>query len=143
MNVSLNWLNNHLDLSAFTTAEISDLLTFSGIEVEDIRQSGVPSELIVVAQIKEAVQHPDADKLKVCQVDAGEGSLRQIVCGAKNYSVGDKVPCALPGADLGEGFVIKEGKLRGVPSLGMLCGAPEIGLTDDCGREHEGQALLR
>ncbi len=131
MNTSLSWLNDHLDLSGLSTAELSDLLTFSGIEVEGIISRGIPSELIVVAQIKEATPHPDADKLKVCMVDAGEANLRQIVCGAKNYSVGDKVPCALPGADLGEGFVIKEGKLRGVPSLGMLCGASEIGMTDE------------
>ncbi|GHC47758.1 phenylalanine--tRNA ligase subunit beta [Roseibacillus persicicus] len=131
MNTSLSWLNDHIDLAELSTAEISDLLTFSGIEVEGIESKGIPSELIVVAQIKEAQQHPDADKLKVCMVDAGEPELRQIVCGAKNYSVGDKVPCALPGADLGGGFVIKEGKLRGVASLGMLCGASEIGMPDE------------
>ncbi|MGJ8723816.1 MAG: phenylalanine--tRNA ligase subunit beta [Roseibacillus sp.] len=130
MNTSLSWLNDHIDLAGLSTAELSDLLTFSGIEVEGIDSKGIPSELIVVAQIKEANPHPDADKLKVCMVDAGEAELRQIVCGAKNYSVGDKVPCALPGADLGGGFVIKEGKLRGVPSLGMLCGASEIGMPD-------------
>lgn len=131
MNVSLNWLNDHLDLTHMSLQQVDDLLTFAGIEVEGISKTGVPSELIVVAQIKSAEQHPDADKLKVCQVDAGESQLRQIVCGAKNYNVGDKVPCALPGADLGGGFVIKEGKLRGVASLGMLCGADEIGLTDE------------
>ena len=131
MNVSLNWLNDYLDLSHMSLQEIDDLLTFAGIEVEGVTHTGVPSEKVVVAQIKSAEQHPDADKLKVCQVDAGESELRQIVCGAKNYSVGDKVPCALPGADLGAGFVIKEGKLRGVASLGMLCGAGEIGLVDE------------
>ncbi|MBK1855587.1 phenylalanine--tRNA ligase subunit beta [Verrucomicrobiaceae bacterium 5K15] len=130
MNVSLNWLNDHLDLSHMSLQEIDDLLTFAGVEVEGIESKGVPSDKIVVAQVKSAEQHPDADKLKVCMVDAGEGELRQIVCGAKNYKVGDKVPCALPGADLGGGFVIKEGKLRGVPSLGMLCAAGEIGLID-------------
>lgn len=131
MNTSLSWLNDHIDLSGLCTSELSELLTFSGIEVEGITTKGIPSELVVVAQIKEANPHPDADKLKVCLVDAGEPELRQIVCGAKNYSVGDKVPCALPGADLGGGFVIKEGKLRGVASLGMLCGASEIGMTDE------------
>ena len=130
MNTSLSWLNDHIDLAGLSTAELSDLLTFSGIEVEGIESKGIPSDLVVVAQIKDAQPHPDADKLKVCMVDAGEPELRQIVCGAKNYSVGDKVPCALPGADLGAGFVIKEGKLRGVPSLGMLCGASEIGMPD-------------
>ena len=126
MNTSLSWLNDHIDLTGLSTSELSDLLTFSGIEVEGIESKGIPSELIVVAQIKEANPHPDADKLKVCLVDVGEAEWRQIVCGAKNYSVGYKVPCALPGADLCGGFVIKEGKLRGVTSLGMLCGASEI-----------------
>ena len=131
MNVSLNWLNDHLDLSAMSLQEIDDLLTFAGVEVEGISQKGVPSDKVVVAQIKSAEKHPDADKLKVCMVDAGEGELRQIVCGAQNYSVGDKVPCALPGADLGGGFVIKDGKLRGVESKGMLCGPDEIGLASE------------
>ncbi len=131
MNVSLNWLNDHLDLSGYSVDQLDDLLTFAGVEVEGIHAKGVTTNLIVVAEIKEAVQHPDADRLKVCQVDAGEGNLRQIVCGAQNYKVGDKVPCALPGADLGGGFVINEGKLRGVDSKGMLCGAGEIGLVDE------------
>jgi phenylalanyl-tRNA synthetase beta chain len=127
MNISLNWLSTHLDLSGKSIAEISDLFTFAGVEVEGIVTKGISSEKIVVAQIMEAVQHPDADKLKVTQVDAGEGQLRQIVCGAKNYKVGDKVPCCLPGADLG-GFVIGEAKMRGVESKGMLAAAEEIGL---------------
>ncbi|NWK55323.1 phenylalanine--tRNA ligase subunit beta [Verrucomicrobiaceae bacterium N1E253] len=130
MNVSLNWLKDHLDLADFSLQQIDDLLTFAGVEVEGIEQKGVPSDRIVVAQVKSAEQHPNADRLKVCMVDAGEGELRQIVCGAQNYKVGDKVPCALPGSDLGGGFVIKEGKLRGVESKGMLCAAGEIGLTD-------------
>lgn len=131
MNVSLNWLNDHLDLADYSLQQIDDLLTFAGVEVEGIQQKGVPSDKIVVAQIKSAEQHPNADRLKVCMVDAGEGELRQIVCGAQNYKVGNKVPCALPGADLGGGFVIKEGKLRSVESKGMLCGADEIGLISE------------
>jgi len=127
MNISLNWLSTHLDLSGKSISEISDLFTFAGVEVEGIITKGISSEKIVVAKIMEAVQHPDADKLKVTQVDAGEGQLRQIVCGAKNYKVGDKVPCCLPGADLG-GFVIGETKMRGVESKGMLAAAEEIGL---------------
>ena len=127
MNISLNWLSTHLDLSGKSIAEISDLFTFAGVEVEGIVTKGIASDKIVVAQIKEAVQHENADKLKVTQVDAGEGQLRQIVCGAKNYKVGDKVPCCLPGTDLG-GFVIGETKMRGVESKGMLAAAEEIGL---------------
>lgn len=131
MKLSLNWLSEQLNLSQYTIDQLSDLLTFAGVEVEGIERTGVPSDLIVVAQVKEKSPHPDADKLNICQVDTSEGQLRQIVCGAKNYKIGDKVPCALPGADLGGGFVIKEGKLRGVASNGMLCGANEIGLPDD------------
>ncbi|MFC4992061.1 phenylalanine--tRNA ligase subunit beta [Rubritalea tangerina] len=130
MNVSFNWLNDHLDLSDHSLEQLDDLLTFAGVEVEGISRTGVPSDKIVVAQIMEAVQHPDADKLKVTQVDAGEGALRQIVCGAKNYKVGDKVPCCLPGASLGS-FTIGETKMRGVESKGMLAAASEIGLVDE------------
>jgi len=128
MNISLNWLSTHLDLTGKSVQEIDDLLTFAGVEVEGIESKGIASEQIVVAQIMEAVQHPDADKLKVTQVDCGEGKLRQIVCGAKNYQVGDKVPCCLPGAQLPAGFIIGETKMRGVESKGMLAAAEEIGL---------------
>jgi phenylalanyl-tRNA synthetase beta chain len=128
MNVSLNWLATHLDLSGKSIREIDDLLTFAGVEVEGIVSKGVSSGKIVVARIMEAVQHPNADRLKVTQVDAGEGALRQIVCGARNYQVGDKVPCALPGAELPGGFTIGETVMRKVESRGMLCSAEEIGL---------------
>ncbi len=128
MNVSLNWLATHLDLSGKSIKEIDDLFTFAGVEVEGIISKGIASDRIVVAQIMEAVQHPNADKLKVTQVDAGEGTLRQIVCGAQNYKVGDKVPCCLPGAELPAGFTIGETKMRGVESKGMLAAAAEIGL---------------
>ena len=130
MNVSLNWLKERLDLGSRSIDEISDLLTFAGIEVEGLQHVGVQTDQIVVAEIKEAVQHPDADRLKVTQVDAGEGQLRQIVCGATNYKVGDKVPCCLPGAELPGGFTIGETKMRGVESRGMLAAGSEIGLTD-------------
>ena len=113
MNVSLNWLNDHLDLANYSLQQIDDLLTFAGVEVEGIEQKGVPSDKIVVAQVKSAEQHPNADRLKVCMVDAGEDDLRQIVCGAQNYKVGDKVPCALPGADLGGGFVLHQSDRSG------------------------------
>jgi len=128
MNISLNWLATHLDLSGKSIKEIDDLFTFAGVEVEGIVSKGIASEKIVVAQIKEAVQHPNADRLKVTQVDCGEGQLRQIVCGAQNYKVGDKVPCALPGAELPGGFTIGETVMRKVESKGMLCAAAEIGL---------------
>jgi phenylalanyl-tRNA synthetase beta chain len=128
MNISLNWLATHLDLSGKSIKEIDDLFTFAGVEVEGIISKGIASEKIVVAQIMEAVQHPNADRLKVTQVDCGEAALRQIVCGAQNYQVGDKVPCALPGAELPGGFTIGETIMRKVESKGMLCAAAEIGL---------------
>lgn len=128
MNVSLNWLATHLDLSGKSIKEIDDLFTFAGVEVEGIVSKGITSDRIVVAQIMEAVQHPNADRLKVTQVNCGEATLRQIVCGAQNYKVGDKVPCALPGAELPGGFTIGETVMRKVESKGMLCAASEIGL---------------
>jgi len=128
MNVSLSWLNDHLDLSGRSIDELDDLLTFSGIEVEGLQSM---PDLLVVAQITSSDPHPDADKLSVCKVDDGSGELRQIVCGAKNYQVGDKVPLALPGCQLAEDFKIKSGKLRGVESHGMLCSASELGMPDE------------
>lgn len=138
MKVSLSWLSAHIDLSHLSIPQLSDLLTFAGIEVEGIEQKGVNTDLIVVGQIAESVQHPDAEKLSVCQVDVGQSALRQIVCGAKNFKVGDKVPVALPGAELPGGFQIKEGKLRGIASLGMMCSGRELGLSDD----HAGLLIL-
>ena len=132
MNVSLKWLSDHVDFSEYSMDELDDLLTFTGIEVEGIQS--LPDNL-VVAEVLSSEKHPDADKLSVCQVDDGSGTPRQIVCGARNYRVGDKVPLARPGCvlDAGDGktFEIREGKLRGVESLGMMCAASEIGLTDD------------
>ncbi len=133
MKISLNWLSQYIDLAGLSVDEMSDMLTFAGIEVEDIHQQGVDSPYVVVAQVAAAEKHPEADRLKVCQVDVGDGTLHQIVCGAQNYKVGDKVPCALPGAVLPGNFEIKVGKLRGVESRGMLCSASELGLPD---KEH-------
>jgi phenylalanyl-tRNA synthetase beta chain len=128
MNISLNWLATHLDLFGKSIKQIDDLFTFAGVEVEGMISKGITSDRIVVAQIMEAVQHPHADRLKVTQVDCGEATLRQIVCGAQNYQVGDKVPCALPGAELPGGFTIGETVMRKIESRGMLCAAVEIGL---------------
>ncbi len=127
MKVSLNWLRELVDLPP-DVPQLVGLLTLAGVEVEDVIQLGVTIPNVVVAQIRESVQHPNADRLSVCQVDDGSGVARQIVCGAKNYAVGDKVPLALPGAVLGPDFKIKVGKLRGVESQGMLCSAEELGM---------------
>ncbi len=127
MKVSLNWLSELIELPP-TVPALVDLLTLAGVEVEGVHTTGCAIPNVVVAEIKESVQHPNADRLSVCQVDDGSGALRQIVCGAKNYKVGDKVPCALPGAKLSADFTIKAGKLRSVDSNGMLCSADELGL---------------
>ena len=124
------------------TAELANLLTMAGLEVESTQPVAPPFSRVVVAEIVEAEQHPNADRLRVCRVDAGVHSkdgLLQIVCGAPNARVGIKVPLALVGAELpaaeegGATFVIKLGKLRGVESQGMLCSAKELKLSDDHG----------
>lgn len=130
MKISLNWLREHLDWTGKSVEELEQLLTFAGVEIEAVIAQGVQSDRVVVAQVMEAEQHPNADRLKVTKVDAGEGEWRQIVCGAQNYRVGDKVPCALPGAILPNGFKIGETTMRGVLSRGMLCAASEIGWQD-------------
>ena len=86
---------------------------------------------MIVSQIAASSRHPNADRLTVCEVDDGSGTKRQIVCGATNYKVGDKVPLALPGAKLPNGTEIRKSKLRGVESEGMLCSAIELGLGQD------------
>lgn len=127
MKISLNWLRESVELPS-SVDELSHLLTRAGVEVEGVISLGVAIPKVVVAQINESTQHPNADRLSVCKVDDGSGVPRQIVCGAKNYKVGDKVPLALPGAVLPGDFKIKVGKLRGVESEGMLCSAEELGL---------------
>ncbi|MBA2672608.1 phenylalanine--tRNA ligase subunit beta [Ramlibacter sp.] len=116
--------------------QIADVLTMGGLEVEDLRPVAPPFSKVVVGEIKEAVQHPNADRLRVCQVDVGTGTLLNIVCGAPNARVGIRVPTALVGAELppgddGKPFQIKTGKLRGVESQGMLCSARELKLNED------------
>ncbi len=132
MKVSLKWLSDHVDFGDYSLEHLDDLLTFAGIEVEGV---GCLPDHLVVAEVLSSEKHPDADKLSVCRVDDGTGTPRQIVCGAKNYRVGDKVPLALPGCELdagdGKTFTIREGKLRGVESRGMMCAASEIGLADE------------
>ncbi len=129
MKFSLRWLSHYLDLTV-PAPQMLDRLTLAGTEVEHVSMTGVESPLVVVAQIISSAPHPNADRLSVCQVNDGTGT-RQIVCGAKNYKVGDKVPLALPGARLPGDFVIKESKLRGELSQGMLCSARELAIAED------------
>ncbi|MAM90304.1 MAG: phenylalanine--tRNA ligase subunit beta [Opitutaceae bacterium] len=132
MKVSLNWLQRYLDLPE-SPQEIADSLTLLGFEVDDIETTGVPPlEHVIVGEVLEREQHPNADRLGVCRVALGDSvGEKSIVCGATNYKVGDRVPVALPGATLPGGFTIKRSKLRGVESDGMMCSGKEIGASDD------------
>ncbi|TFZ08564.1 phenylalanine--tRNA ligase subunit beta [Ramlibacter humi] len=130
-----SWLREFCN-PPLATKQIADVLTMGGLEVEDLRPVAPPFTKVVVGEIKEAVQHPNADRLRVCQVDVGQGALLNIVCGAPNARVGIRVPTALVGAELppgddGKPFAIKLGKLRGVESQGMLCSARELKLSED------------
>ena len=135
-----SWLREFCD-PPLSTQQLADLLTMSGMEVEALRAAAPPFSRVVVGEIVEALPHPNADKLRVCLVEAGayskDGPL-QIVCGAPNARAGIRVPLALVGAVLpagedGNAMRIGVGKLRGVDSLGMLCSARELKLSEDHG----------
>ncbi|UHL64629.1 phenylalanine--tRNA ligase subunit beta [Paralcaligenes sp. KSB-10] len=113
------------------TEALAHRLTMAGLEVEETRPVAPPFSGIVVAHIAGIAPHPNADKLRVCQVDDGSGSLLQIVCGAPNAAAGLKVPLARIGAELPGGMKIGKAKMRGVESAGMLCSARELGLSQD------------
>ncbi len=132
-----SWLREFCN-PPLTTEKLAETLTMAGLEVEELKPVAPPCTRIVVGEIMEAFKHPNADKLRVCQVDVGQGALLNIVCGAPNARVGIKVPCALVGAELppgedGKPFLIKTGQLRGVESQGMLCSARELKLSEDHG----------
>ena len=129
MKISLDWLSQHVDVSGLSTDELSDLLTFAGVEVEELDETCIHDN-VVVGEVLDCDQHPNADKLSVCKVRHGD-ETSQIVCGAKNFKVGDKIPIALPGTVMPSGMKIKKGKLRGVESQGMLCSGSELGVPDD------------
>ena len=135
MQFSENWLRTMAD-PKLTSDELSHLLTMAGLEVEEVEPVAPPFNNVVVAQVMQVEKHPNADRLNVCQVDAGTGTLLNIVCGAPNVRPGLKVACAMAGAKLPPGedgklFEIKVGKLRGVESQGMLCSARELKLSEE------------
>ena len=136
MKVSVNWLKELVD-TQLSIDEIAHTLTMAGLEVEEVTPVAATFERVVIVEVKTIVPHPNADKLRVCNVDAGIGTLLQIVCGAPNVTIGMRVPCALVGAKL-PGIEIKHATLRGVDSNGMLCSARELGLSD----EHSGLLTL-
>ncbi len=133
-----SWLREFCN-PPLSSQALADTLTMAGLEVEDMRSVAPPFSGVVVGLILDAHPHPDADRLRVCQVDVGQAQALSIVCGAPNARPGIKVPCALVGASLppteegGKPFAIKLGKIRGVESQGMLCSARELQLNEDHG----------
>ncbi|GAB2905146.1 phenylalanine--tRNA ligase subunit beta [Uliginosibacterium flavum] len=136
MQFSEQWLRA-LCNPPLNSEELCHLLTMAGLEVEEVEAIAPPFTGVVVAQIVSFEKHPNADKLRVCSVDVGQGELLQIVCGAPNVVVGMKAPCAMVGASL-PGFDIKPAKLRGIESFGMMCSANELGMT----QAHDGLQVL-
>lgn len=130
MKFSENWLRELVEIRA-DRAQLAHALTMAGLEVEELTVLGEGLDGVVVAEIVAAEKHPEADRLQVCRVDAGQGEPLQIVCGAPNARVGIKVPLATIGATLPGGITIKTAKLRGVASSGMLCSAKELGVDAD------------
>ncbi|MFC4766945.1 phenylalanine--tRNA ligase subunit beta [Effusibacillus consociatus] len=129
MKISYKWLQEYIDLGADMTPEkLADLLTNHGIPVEVIEPLNKGIKDVVVGHVLHTEQHPNADRLRVCTVDVGGPEKLQIVCGAPNVKPGQKVACAVVGAELPGGVKIKRAKLRDVESQGMLCSASELGM---------------
>ncbi|TAL71654.1 MAG: phenylalanine--tRNA ligase subunit beta [Rhodanobacter sp.] len=130
MKLSENWLREVVEIDA-DHAALVHALTMAGLEVEAVTRLGEALDGVVVAQIVSAEKHPQADRLRVCQVDAGQGTPLTIVCGAPNARAGIRVPLATVGARLPGGVHIKAARLRGIESFGMLCSAKELGVDTD------------
>ena len=130
MKIPVSWLKDFVDLENITVNRLCEALVSVGFEVEEVIELGREISNVVVGEIISMEKHPDADKLKVCRVDVGKEVL-QIVTAATNVKTGDKIPLALNGATLAGGTVIKNGKLRGVASNGMMCGGEELGICED------------
>ena len=145
MKLSLNWIKDYVKIpDDMDLKQLAFDLTMSTVEVEGVEELARSFDGIVVGEIKEVLPHPNADKLRVCKVDIADGEIHDIVCGGSNLEVGMKVVVACPGAFVrwhgeGEPVEIKNAKLRGVPSFGMICASVEVGLADlfPAAEEHE------
>lgn len=137
MQFSESWLRSFVNPS-LSSEELAHLLTMAGLEVEEMKAVAPAFDKVVVAQVLTKDKHPDADRLNVLTVDVGQGEPLTIVCGAQNVSVGMKAPCALVGAKLPGDFNIKQAKVRGIASFGMMCSDKELGLAE----ESDGLLLL-
>ena len=144
MKISLNWLRRYVDIPV-TVEELCDRMVMAGFEVEDIEDLSQSMENVVAARILRLRKHPDADKLQLCGMDVGSGTPIQIITGADNVFEGALVPAALHDSRLPNGTHIKRGKLRGLPSEGMLCSGEELclGEADYPGAEVDGILILR
>lgn len=141
MLAPLSWLKEYVDIDV-TPEELEKKLFDCGFEVEQIIPYGDKIDKVVTCKIKEITQHPNAERLRVCQVDAGKYGVLQIITNATNVSVGDIVPVAVDGATLATGDKIFNGKLRGEPSYGMFCGGEEIGIDDNFYDGASGDSVL-
>ena len=144
MKMSLSWLKRYVDID-LPVGEFCDKMVMSGFEVESIEDLSATMSRVVAGRIVELTKHPDADKLQICQIDIGQEEPVQIVTGASNVFVGAMVPAALHDSHLPNGMHIKKGKLRGVPSNGMLCSGEELCLkeSDYPGAEVYGILILK
>lgn len=142
MKIPKSWLNEFVDVSGVSDLDLQAKLFSCGFEVEEIIYVNKDVKDIVTCKLLEKNRHPDAEKLFVCQVDAGKHGVLQIVTNAVNVQVGDIVPVALVGAVLADGTQIKKGKLRGVESMGMFCGGEEIGITEEYYEGASGDSVL-
>lgn len=130
MKFSVSWLREWLAMP-LETARLAEQLTMAGLEVESITAAAPPISGVVVGRVVETIPHPNADRLRVCLVDTGDGDPRTIVCGASNVRSGLKVAVALPGSELPGDLKIRSAILRGVRSEGMICSATELRISDD------------
>jgi len=130
MKLPVNWLKDYVDID-IDIKILGDRLTMSGSKVEGVEETFKIIENVVTGKIVELGKHPEADKLLICQVDIGNGSIIQIVTAATNMKEGDTIPVALHGSTLWGGLKIKKGKLRGIESNGMFCSMEELGLAEE------------
>ena len=129
MKISLSWLKQYVDIDV-APQELCDRMTMAGFEIEEMQDLSQSMRNVVVGRIEKLEKHPDADRLKICQVNVGDRTV-QIVTGADNVFAGALVPAALDGSLLPTGQEIRSGKLRGVVSDGMLCSGEELMLTEE------------
>ena len=140
MKISYNWLSEYVS-HGLSIAELADALTLSGLEVEHIEQHDLSLDGVLVGQVRSVRPHPDADRLQLCDVDLGDGTPVQIVCGAPNVAPDQRVPVATAGSRLTineKTIMIKKTKIRGQVSMGMICAEDELGISED----HRGIMIL-